>query len=509
MNLDTFFTMQNSSPAAQKATAGKATTAPGNQQRLDFINMILQKMLEQAQDAQATAAQAEEATALQSNNPLLDKNPSLNLAELLAADAGIKEEVENFITAPGTCLTPEQQLQQTMMLNQKALDNALSPATDGIITSENVENGSPRLMQALLIDTENDRKGVLNNLQMILNKLQKLANDKTGAGLALSNLTPDQITKLQEKLNALLAKGQQTADDDKEIADIVLGMVKLLPPPAQPTTIILSGSIVMSPKSLHVSSNESMKAANDLAGKLNDLVVGEAPEGLPEGETDFQSLLKQMGGKKNGNPDLQLVQNLKAETPAVKADLSTLQNWPFANDGTLLAPQDYSTSPQAMTITGLNNLTNPIMNAPMAGASHPATQMVAIQLQKYANDGQNRNFSLQLDPPELGKIEVRMAFGKDKSIKAVVTAEKPETLAMLQRDSHFLERALQNAGLDVNNGSLSFELAGDGHFEQNGGHDGSRNGTNNPQAEYIENIESTMNWYVDAHTGHLRYDLLA
>src|SRR5690606_32855292 len=101
-----------------------------------------------------------------------------------------------------------------------------------------------------------------------------------------------------------------------------------------------------------------------------------------------------------------------------------------------------------------------------------------------------------------------LSFGKDKTVKTAVIAERGETLTMLQRDAHVLERALQDAGLDTNS-SLSFELADDGHFGQDGGHDGHRNGASNPQQDDAEIIETTMNWYVDAATGHMRYDILA
>ena len=43
-------------------------------------------------------------------------------------------------------------------------------------------------------------------------------------------------------------------------------------------------------------------------------------------------------------------------------------------------------------------------------------------------------------------------------VKIHLIAEKPETLAMLQKDSHFLEKTLQDAGLTTDKDSLSFDL---------------------------------------------------
>lgn len=49
----------------------------------------------------------------------------------------------------------------------------------------------------------------------------------------------------------------------------------------------------------------------------------------------------------------------------------------------------------------------------------------------------------------------------------MVTVERPETLELLQRDARGLERALQDAGLRTDSGSLNFNLRGDGQQSAN------------------------------------------
>ncbi|MFC3052984.1 flagellar hook-length control protein FliK [Kordiimonas pumila] len=72
-------------------------------------------------------------------------------------------------------------------------------------------------------------------------------------------------------------------------------------------------------------------------------------------------------------------------------------------------------------------------------------------------------FTMRLDPPELGRVRVSMAFGSDGTVTARVVAERPETLELLQRDTKGLERALEAGGHKVENGSISFSLdSGDG-----------------------------------------------
>src|SRR5690554_2474532 len=82
---------------------------------------------------------------------------------------------------------------------------------------------------------------------------------------------------------------------------------------------------------------------------------------------------------------------------------------------------------------------NALTTVPQAGATHPGTQMVAAQMTKMARDGTPRSMTIQMDPPELGRVDVKLHFSKDKGVKAVMVAEKPETLHLLQRDAAFLE----------------------------------------------------------------------
>ena len=82
---------------------------------------------------------------------------------------------------------------------------------------------------------------------------------------------------------------------------------------------------------------------------------------------------------------------------------------------------------------------------------------VGLQITKAVADGQNE-FTIRLNPPELGRVEVRLEFGADGGVKAALSAEKPETLNLLQRDAAALERALNNAGVKTDSGSLNFSL---------------------------------------------------
>ncbi|MFC5358617.1 flagellar hook-length control protein FliK [Azospirillum himalayense] len=89
----------------------------------------------------------------------------------------------------------------------------------------------------------------------------------------------------------------------------------------------------------------------------------------------------------------------------------------------------------------------------------PAAQ-VAGQLVRVAEAG-GGEFHIDLKPEELGPVRV-VAELSGARVALHVQAESPETLALLRRDIHHLERALSDAGFELDGGTLNFSLRGDG-----------------------------------------------
>lgn len=107
---------------------------------------------------------------------------------------------------------------------------------------------------------------------------------------------------------------------------------------------------------------------------------------------------------------------------------------------------------------------DPTSRAAQASASSrplpsAATEQVSVRLSKAVETGESK-LRIQLRPHDLGRVEVKLDIGGDGRAKAMILAERPETLELLQRDSRTLERALQDAGLKTDPGSLSFDLQG-------------------------------------------------
>ncbi|MFA5040422.1 MAG: flagellar hook-length control protein FliK [Bdellovibrionales bacterium] len=90
---------------------------------------------------------------------------------------------------------------------------------------------------------------------------------------------------------------------------------------------------------------------------------------------------------------------------------------------------------------------------------------VLLHLNRNVKNGLSQ-MSLQLQPSDLGKISIKLEFSSDGKVQGSVAAENPKTLEMLQKDSRSLERALQDAGLRAEPGSLDFSLSGQNNQDQ-------------------------------------------
>ncbi len=87
---------------------------------------------------------------------------------------------------------------------------------------------------------------------------------------------------------------------------------------------------------------------------------------------------------------------------------------------------------------------------------------VAFEMARQVHQGTSR-FTIRLDPPELGRVDVRMHIDASGTLNARLTVDRAETLDLFQRDQRALERALVQAGLDAGKTYLEFSLRQQGH----------------------------------------------
>ncbi|MFQ5533713.1 MAG: flagellar hook-length control protein FliK [Sphingomonadales bacterium] len=108
----------------------------------------------------------------------------------------------------------------------------------------------------------------------------------------------------------------------------------------------------------------------------------------------------------------------------------------------------------------------------------PPADQITVQIAKAVQDGTNR-FSVRLHPAELGRVEVSMDIAHDGRVTAIVSADRQETLDLLQRDSRSLERALADSGLRADTGSLKFSLGN----REDGSRDAGNGGPGGPEID--------------------------
>ncbi len=198
-----------------------------------------------------------------------------------------------------------------------------------------------------------------------------------------------------------------------------------------------------------------------------------ADEGKPGGEAARPS---QPGAKAQASAEPAAPAQMKAGTPDMPAAqrsadafqaLLQAQTRPGAETGAPRAP-DLPLDPSGDTgLRGAPDRAAEILRTPsvtQTGApprfAPQTVQTLAAQIVRRQGEG-GRVFDIRLDPPELGRVGVRLEMGKDQLVKAMLSAERPDTLQELQRTARDLERALAEAGLTLAENGLSFSLGGE------------------------------------------------
>ncbi len=146
-------------------------------------------------------------------------------------------------------------------------------------------------------------------------------------------------------------------------------------------------------------------------------------------------------------------------------------------------PTNTVTAPaQPNPITQAAKVAPPTPPRPLPQPQAPAEQ-IAVNINKAIGAGADK-INIKLNPASLGAIEVKLEIGKDGHISALITAERPETLDLLQRDARGLQRALLDVGLTTDQESLNFHLRGEAQAEA-----GKNDKTNNHNAKPSEGEE--------------------
>ncbi len=132
---------------------------------------------------------------------------------------------------------------------------------------------------------------------------------------------------------------------------------------------------------------------------------------------------------------------------------------------TVDAPQTLQTLPQ-MSAPTVGTAQAPSVQKDVAPtAAAVPIEGVAVEIAAKASEGKH-SFEIRLDPPELGRIHVRLDVDRNGELTSRVVADRQDTLDLLRREAPQLERALNDAGLRTSNNGLQFSLRDQGQGQQ-------------------------------------------
>lgn len=155
--------------------------------------------------------------------------------------------------------------------------------------------------------------------------------------------------------------------------------------------------------------------------------------------------------------------NTEKAAPAPKDSFTALLGANASADGARTAPPPQAHTPAVQSAAPNAETTARAMAAP------PQAQ-VGREIVRRFNGGATQ-FALRLDPPELGRVDVRLDVSKDHKVTAIISADTPQALSELARGARDLQQALSSAGLTLADDGLKFDLRQQQHggAEQGGG----------------------------------------
>ncbi len=440
-----------------------------------------------------------------------------------------------FSTQQNAVIAPETQQADILSVLEQHIDiQALIDAQEDISeedllnaltvdqTSEEETRGLLSFLLSLQQDDGESDNGEESNARLasLIDSLKLLSEDEDAAQLSAENLTPETLASLQDYLQRYI-DGKLSEEETTELENFAAQLVVLQD--AKSTQATGKGEDSSATKTVHIpqiqiTTDEAEKHFSET--RYDSRYNGQGRDALqsPSADTEGFDELVKAGQARTSDGMIPF----KTEQSTVSASERFLQtaNALLPNgqnglptgslDNLLQSSTALASAAQTAQSPIQSALTNVITQAQGATHAHPATQLVSATIQKAVKAGEDTNIKLRLDPPELGRVDVKMSIDQDNVSKIVLTIEKPETYTMMQRDAEVLERALSESGLDVNDG-LEFELASDEHDFNDGSRDGGRNGNGSARGDEAaddELIETSMDWHVDPNTGQMHYNIL-
>lgn len=177
-------------------------------------------------------------------------------------------------------------------------------------------------------------------------------------------------------------------------------------------------------------------------------------------QTSNNQISVSVAGQSLGASGVQNI-NIEAQNNVIKNSNARLEQVTSANNS-LYATENLIEDGETLTQFLNNNNLRVVKDGHLQATQVLSPSQVNIVLSKMANGTQFKRLSVRLDPPELGRVDIKLSSRTaDNSLKAHIIVERPEALTLLRRDIHQLEKMLAQSGLTLDENSISFELASD------------------------------------------------
>jgi flagellar hook-length control protein FliK len=232
---------------------------------------------------------------------------------------------------------------------------------------------------------------------------------------------------------------------------------------SKPSSSLAAGSALASEATKASSQSKNQSASHQTAqGQNNAQSVAAA-----QGQASQQQTQAQQAAQQNAQ-----LQAANQGTGAGKGTMSAAQSTQGVSAGaatsggestlTQTAATSAANSTQQSSQTQQSQTAQANQNVKTATPGQPIVDQISVKISKALQAGSDR-ISVQLRPSELGRVDVKMDVGNDGRVLAVVTADNKDTLELLKRDSSDLQRSLEDAGMQLDSGDLSFNLRGEEH----------------------------------------------
>jgi flagellar hook-length control protein FliK len=350
---------------------------------------------------------------------------------------------------------------------------------------------------------------------------QVMADKKDVIGSTIS-FKVDEEQQINDLIRVLIDK-QIDSGAAQNPVEAAVRLVDNVPLPANFVMVLKSYvQSIERQSAMPVNFNASLTKGEKSLNPFADMIAGDRPTAGQGQMQNIDEMVRTVMDRANPAPTESIADRMAAimkNTDVVSVasmDNSFSSQLSFAGgDASLFADMD-GIANLDQTLRPLQNNSHSLIAQTQAAQPHPASQSVAMTMIKAAFKGvdgeQGQRYRLQLDPPEMGRVDIQLEIMEgNHQVKAVISSEKPETLGMLQRDMHTLLKAMQDAGFEnMSADDFSFEnfqdMAG-GESGDKGQDEGDQPLVNQDLVE-IEVLETEMSIFTDPVTGQKHVNMV-